>query len=369
MSEELESTQPNLPADPDGTKKMKAYKEDDTQPRKAVQVEESVSENKETGPATHEPKPIKKTSRWRSILVSILGFLILIGLGGFSGYRAGIGARENAQDAITVTQLSEQFSFALVDIQFGRYENARQRLEYIIQKDPSFPGAQEKLTEVLVLSSIPTPTAAPTATATPDFSGAENAYARAQELIRAQDWAGALTALDTVRKLDPTYKTAQVDGMYYFALRNRGHDLITKEGNLEGGIYFITLAERFGPLDNTARGLREGARAYMVGSSFWELDWEQAALYFSQVAAGWPSMWDGTMTAGQRYFIASVEFGNDLFAAQDFCAAYDQYTKASAIGALDGTAAAQSAQAFNSCFPATAVPVIDPTATTAPTYP
>lgn len=369
MSEELESTQPNLPADSDGTKKMKAYKADDTQPRKAVSVEESASESGDSPQSAHEPETVKKVPRWRSILIGVLGFFILVGLGGFSGYRSGIGARENAERAIKANQLSEQFSFALVDLEFGRYENARQRLEYIIQEDPQFPGAQEKLTEVLVLSSIPTPTPAPTATATPDFSGAENAYARAQELIRAQDWAGALTALDTIRKLDPTYKVTQVDGMYYFALRNRGHDLITKEGNLEGGIYYITLAERFGPIDNTARGLREGARAYMVGSSFWELDWEQAALYFSQVAAGWPSMWDGTMTAGQRYFIASVEFGNDLFAAQDYCAAYDQYTKASAMGALDGTAAAQSAQAFNNCFPATAVPVAEPTATTAPTYP
>ncbi|NWF64575.1 MAG: hypothetical protein HXY38_09740 [Chloroflexi bacterium] len=365
MSEELESTQPNSPANLDGTK-MQTYKEDDTQPRKAL---EAQSQSQVTEEARAET-PVKKTGRWRSALIGAVGFMLLIGLGAFSGYNSGIAARQNAEEAILASQLSEQFSFALVDIQFGRYENARQRLEYIIQKDPNFPGAQEKLTEVLVLSSIPTPTLAPTATATPDFSGAESAFARAQELIRAQDWNGALTALDTVRKLDPSYKTAQIDGMYYFTLRNRGYDLITKEGNLEGGIYYITLAERFGPLDNTARGLREGARAYMVGSSFWELDWEQAANYFSQVAAGWPSMWDGTMTASQRYFIASVEFANDLYAAQDYCAAYDQYQKAAAMGALDGTAANNSAQAFISCYPATpTVEYVEPTATTTPSYP
>ena len=33
----------------------------------------------------------------------------------------------------------------------------QQRLEWIIAKIPSFPGAQEKLTEVLVLSNQPTP--------------------------------------------------------------------------------------------------------------------------------------------------------------------------------------------------------------------
>ena len=52
-----------------------------------------------------------------------------------------------------------------------------------------------------------------------------------------------------MRKYDPNYNTSLVDGMYYFALRNYGYDLITKQGNLEGGIYQLTLAERFGPLD------------------------------------------------------------------------------------------------------------------------
>jgi tetratricopeptide (TPR) repeat protein len=359
MSEELESTQPNESAETNSTQKIKPYKEDDTQPRKAVQAAEPEFVSEEPQPVAEEPqKPVKKTSRWKSILIGIFGFLLLIGLGGFGGYNSGVDVRRDAERAILATQLSEQFSFALVDIEFGRYDNARQRLEYIIQKDPNFPGVQEKLTEVLVISNVPTPTPAPTVTATPDFSGAENAYARAQELIRAQDWIGALTALDTVRKLDLNYKSAQVDGMYYFALRNYGHDLITKEGNLEGGIYYITLAERFGPLDNTARGLRDGARAYMVGASFWELDWEQAMNNFAQVAAGWPSMWDGTMTASQRYIIASVRFADSLYNAQAYCEAYDQYSNAATMGVLDGDAAARQAQAFSNCFPPTAeVPV------------
>ena len=361
MSEELESTQPNQPADMNSTARMKV-KIDDTQPRQPLQVQDQQ-------PSEQEPQPpvVKKPSRWKSILIGIVGFLVLIGLGGFGGYSAGIGARQNAANAILSEQLSKQFTFALVDIEFGRYENARQRLEFIIQSDPSFPGAQEKLTEVLVLSNVPTPTAAPTATATPDFSGAESAFARAQELIRAQDWNGALTALDTIRKLDPNYKAAQVDGMYYFALRNKGHDLITKEGNLEGGIYYITLAERFGPLDNTARGLRDGARAYMVGASFWELDWEQAKNNFEQVAAGWPSMWDGTMTAAQRYVIASVRFADELYNVQAYCEAYDAYANAAAVGQLDGEASARQAQAFSNCYPATEAPVEAPPATEAPT--
>src|SRR5690606_23827361 len=136
------------------------------------------------------------------------------------------------------------------------------------------------------------------------FSGAESASGRAQELNRAQDWAGALEALDTIRKLDPTSHTAKVDGMSYFALRHHGYSLLTQQGQLGRGIFYLPPADRFGPLGNSSSGLREGARAYITGASFWELNWEQAVVYFSQVGAGWPSLWDGTMTASQRYYFA-----------------------------------------------------------------
>jgi tetratricopeptide (TPR) repeat protein len=323
MSEHNESTQPNQP-----------YKVDDTQPVKAV----------------------KKAPRWRSILTGILGFLLLLGLGGFGGYSSAIAARRSAEKAILSQQLAEQYSYALVDIEFGHYENARQRLEFIIKNDPGFPGAQEKLTEVLVLSSIPTPAPTPTLTPTPDFSGAESAFARAQELIRAQDWLAAMEALDSVRKLDATFRTAQVDGMYYFVLRNYGFSLITNQGNLEGGIYHLTLAERFGPLDNSSRGLRDAARVYLTGASFWELNWEQALFYFVQVGSGWPSLWDGTMTASQRLHIAYMRYGDELFQREDYCGATEMYQNAAAINALDAEAARNANEALTICFPPTATP-------------
>ncbi len=335
MSEQLENTQPQKPLEAD-----------DTQPIKPVK---------------------KKSTRWRSILTGILGFLVLVGLGGFGGYSTALGDRQSAEAAVTSKQLTEQFTLALDDIAAGRFATAQERLEYIIKKDPGFPGAKEKLTEVLVASTIPTYTPAPTPTSTPDFSGAESAYQRAQQLIQAQDWPNALNALDTIRKLDPSYKTAQVDGMYYYALRNHGYNLITKEGNLEGGIYYLNLAGRFGPLDNSSKGLQEGARAYIVGASFWELDWKQAVDIFAQVGAGFPSLWDGTMTASQRFYYASMRYGDELFARDDFCGAYLNYTNALALGELDKTSKKNYNDAFTACYPATSTP--EPTATGLPTEP
>src|SRR5512138_617515 len=334
MSENLDSTQPNTPLD-------------STQPSAPVSETESLG-------GTQPNIPVKKKSRrGRTFLFNALGLIVLLALAILSAYNSGIKVRQNWETSQRSQELGTQFQYALVDMQFQRYANARQRLEYIIKKDPTFPGAQEKLTEVLVLSNAPTPTITPSLTPTPDFSGAEQAFAQAQQLIAAQDWPGALGALDQIRKLDATYKTGQVDGMYYFALRNYGYKLITNEGNLEGGIYYFTLAERFGPLDRDANGLRTGARYYLIGASFWELDWAKALQYFNQV--GGYGIWDGTMTVSQRIQIASMRYGDELVDREDYCAAVDQYKNAEAIGALDEAAAGGYAEAYRKCFPATEV--------------
>src|SRR5262245_41554138 len=136
MSEHTGNTQPIRP-----------IKEDDTQPL----------------------KPVKPAPRWRSILLSALGVIVLLALGGLGGYGSGIGDRQAAESQVINQQLTEQFQYALVDEQFGRYDAAQQRLEFIIQHDPSFPGAQNELAKILVAKTIPTATTTPTLTPTPDL--------------------------------------------------------------------------------------------------------------------------------------------------------------------------------------------------------
>lgn len=345
MSENLGNTQPNIPV---------SGNLGSTQP--SAPVSDNLG-------GTQPNIPIKKSRRGRTFLFNALGLIVILILAILAGYGSGISARKNARDSAMAQQLGEQFQYALVDIQFQRYANARQRLEFIINNDPDFPGAQDKLTEVLVLSNAPTPTMTPSPVPTPDFTGAEQAFLQAQQLIAAQDWPGALGALDQIRKLDATYKTSQVDGMYYFALRNYGYDLITRQGNLEGGIYYFTLAERFGTLDRDANGLRTGARYYLIGASFWELDWPQALQYFNQVAGY--GLWDGTMTVNERIYIASMRYGDQLVGESRWCDAVVQYEAAQAIAALDAAAAEGYARAYRECYPPT--PTIDPGTLITPT--
>ena len=328
-------------------------------------------ESNNNSDSTQPSKAVKKTKpkHGRMFLLYALILIVILGIAVFSGYQSGIGIRRETRAQAMSQQLGEQFQNTIVDIEFGRYEIAKQRLEWIIDNDPNFPGAQEKLTEVLVQINLQEnyvpPTSTPAPTSTPDFSGVQDAFTRAQQLIAAQDWPGALGALDEARKLDPNYETAKVDGMYYFALRNNGYDLITKQGNLEGGIYYITLAERFGILDANANGVREGARYYILGASFWELNWEQTLFYFNQVYGGWPSLWDGTLTAADRYRIASMRYGDEFFGQEKFCDAVVQYENAQRIAPLDQLAQQNFNQAYIACFPPT--PTIDPASLFTPT--
>jgi len=319
----------------------------------------TINTSRPSGPGDTQPlKPVKKAPRWRATLFSVLGVLALLALGVLGGYTSGIAQRRSARSEIISRQLTEQFQFALVDEQFGRYEAARQRLEFIIQNDPGFPGVQQELAKVLVQLTIPTPSPTPPPTPTPDMRGVQALFANAQQLVAAGDWANALTTLDQLRKQDPNLNTAQVDGMYYFALRNHGVSLI-QQGDLEGGIYQLTLAERFAYLDSTATGLREGARAYIQAASKFGINWSSAVELFRTAAAGWPTMWDGNMNATQRFRIALMRYGDELWARGDACGASEIYTEAKTFGELDNVAGKNSNQAYQQCYPATEVPTAE----------
>jgi tetratricopeptide (TPR) repeat protein len=372
MSEPEDKNQPIEAQEPvSETKPTAAQKRvSDTQPVKTIQSAQAPKPAQEKSQEMQvEETKEKKPGRAGKFITNLLIFVVIIGVGLGGGYQAGIGDRQRAEQATRNEKLSDQFARALVDMEFGNYAAAKQRLEYIINLDPTYPGAREKLTEVLVLSTIPTetPYISPTPTIVIDTTDLEGLFQQAAALVAAGEWQTAVTVLDTLRKEELSYKTSQVDGMYYYSLRNWGVDLI-KAGNLEGGIYQLTLAERFGPLDNTAIILRDNARFYITAASFWELDWRLSVEYFSQLNGS--GLWDGTMTATERYRIASMRYGDQLYLEEQYCAAYQQYQNSAALGQLDPDSAKYSNQSYQACYPptptATEPSLIEPSPTEPP---
>lgn len=308
-----------------------------------------------------QPIKIKKKSRAKRFWITALGFIIIIALGVFGGYNSGIKIRTNAESTMVSGKLGEQFQLGAVALAEGRYDHALQHFEYIVQNNANYPGAAEAMAEAILgmsFTATPVPTLTPTLTPTPDMRGVEAIISNAEQLINAGDWENALATLDQLRNEAPDYRTAEVDGMYYFALRYNGADKIAKLGDLEGGIYFLTLAERFGPLDSVANNLRENARLYIIAATFWEINWEQAVYYFGQLATYAPNVWDNTsnMNAAERYRIALMRYGDQLYIAGDNCGAYAQYALALGYGTLDEVAATNAYKAYQICYPPTATP-------------
>jgi len=287
--------------------------------------------------------PSGKIRKHSSFWLTLLVFLLILSVGLFFGYQKGLAERRGAASIVLEQQLQEQFQMGVKALDSGLYQVALKNFQFILQKDPNYPGAKDKLVEVLLkLSLSPTgeATITPMVTSTPDLRGAETIFTSAQTAIAVKDWATVLESLDALRKADATYKTVQVDGMYYIALMQRGESKIAnadcKAINLEGGIYDLSLAERFGPLDNYAQSLREWARTYITGASFWDIDWKQVIYYFDQLYLNTPYLMDSSCeTSVQRYRYAAIKYADFLVASGDVCGAKQFYDAAMQIANQD----------------------------------
>ena len=314
----------------------------------------SENELKDTqqSPVIREDTPAAR-KRFPGWLAGVV-LIVFITVGVLGGYSSGMGKRYSAQSTQLIGQYMEQYQLGVQAVNAGQYEVAKQHFEYIIQNYPDFPGVKSAYTDLLLHMMItPTvaPTSSPTITPTPDTRSIDQIYNDVTALLSApgadlcaRNWDDIITKLDTIRKDDITYHAAQMDGMYYVALRNRGVCKIYPQSyepntscanlniNLEGGIYDLTQAEKFGPLDSTASALRTWSRLYITGSSFWDQDWIQALNYFGQVMANYPNLSDSSCTsATERFRQATLGYAQQMLDRGDFCGAAKQFEALFAI--------------------------------------
>jgi tetratricopeptide (TPR) repeat protein len=343
-----------------------------------------MSEINGTQPTRSNLPATKRKAKAGNWLFGVLGFflLILVGIGG--GYLDARVIRVGAQETQVSQQLAAQFDLGMQAMNAGQYDVAQQHFQYVININPNYPGAQAAYTQLLLRMKVsPTPvfTSSPTISLTADQASAAQIFNRVQALFAAkpqsvQDWDTVLSTLDSLRKADPTYQAAQVDGMYYMALRQRGVAQIFAQPcqniNLEGGIYDLTRAENFGQLDGYADSLRTYARLYISGSTFWEIDWTQAQYYFNQVYQALPDLMDSSCTsAAHRWAQATIKYADQLLAKGDYCGADQQYQAAAAVSGPEIATAKPTADfADRKCHPPAPTQVPEtPTPTGAPPVP
>jgi hypothetical protein len=302
----------------------------------------------------------KKKRRYLPIILGGILLVLLLGaVGGSIGYSQGVNIRIQQEEGNIAMAAATQYAMAEKDILDGNLETAQRRLEYVIQIDPSFPGAGDKLAQIMIELAIknqPTEVPTPTLSPTPDMRGEEEMFAQIQQHIRASEWDAAIASIEALRQKNSEYRVVDVDGAYYIALRNRGIDKILRQGSLEPGIYDIRLSMLFGPIDKEAAGYYNAARLYLTGAAFWEVDWGKVLEYFSQMYLAMPGLRDSSgLTASERYRLASIGYGDQLAASEDWCGARDYYWNALQVGGGDNLSPTATRAAYE-CSPPTEIP-------------
>ena len=308
----------------------------DTGPNTAEEVPLVPITEPESSGGSAEPTRTNTAASW--ILISLLAvftLLVIAGMSAYGGYHSGVIQRRTQEAYEIAGQLTDQFLLGLDDMEAGHDDLARQRFEWVIEHDPNFPGAIDKLVELqtrMGITASPTPAPTPTLTPTPDTRGRDELYNAGRQALASGEWTNAIETLLKLRKIAPDFHTVQVDGWLYIALRYRGVDKI-KAADLEGGTYDLALAERFGPLDVEATNYRSWAEMYVTGASFWDIDWAQTVNYFEQLIIIAPYLRDGSgWTSTDRYKLALSKYGDWLAQQERWCEAQEQYQKAIDLG-------------------------------------
>jgi len=261
---------------------------------------------------------------WWLIVFPIFAIVVLY-IGGYTGYQEGLIDRNNAELRDEAKSLLEQFNLGVEDLTAGRFDLARQRAEYILSVDPDNEAAIGLLD--LALEALNRPTLTPTLevtptvttpSPTPDLSSIESTFNEANAAIERGDWELALNLLINLRAENPDYQTDAVSKLMFRGLRSRGLERILS-GFLEQGIYNLSLAERFEPLDDQALSWRRSAEFYLFANSFVGLDWAQAYQWFSQLCGA--AIWDSCY----KFAISAHAYGDNLVATEDPCGAVVTY--------------------------------------------
>lgn len=299
--------------------------------------------------SNQDPEPTN-SGLWSRLRWYVLFFILALLLSSAAGYFSGINQRDQASQQERRQQAEQQFELAQADVEQGNYELARQRLEYVLEIDPSYPGLPEMLAEVLLVLNQPTAQPTTAATATPNLGPVEDIFTQAQQAMQAEDWTLAINLLLELRDKDAGYRAVEVDGLMYQALRNRGVDRIANQAMLEEGMYDLARAQTFGPLDRDASNWRSWAELYLKANSYMGVNWAQAVSYFSQVYLVAPYLRNDAYI---KYAVSAQNYANLLAESGDPCAAEELYDE-SLLAWDNATVYPTATEVRNACRTATA---------------
>lgn len=288
-------------------------------PQRPNMSPEAPLEPQITGPGSASPE---KRSSWgcgsSTLLVAaiVLAVLILVASAALGIYQ---GLRErNRLDRLAA---SEHFSKGLAHLEIGEYELAIAELESALRLDPSNGQAKVKLEEARSKQVV-----VPTPTSQIVLDTAATYFSEGRSLYERGSWDEAVAKLEGALALDPTHRRQEVDDLLFECYYQSGIQLIS-EDRMEEALLRWSQALEIRPESDGVKRQQSLASLYLAGMGYWQADWEQAIESFAALYELQPAYKD----VAQRLCDARVAYGDQLYEAQEWCAAQAQYEGALTI--------------------------------------
>lgn len=287
----------------------------------------------------NSPNPSKKHQLFR-----VIGyfFLILAFVLAFYGLVVGLAVRQGnnrrleTQLTTQANQLARQMELAQEDYNKGSYQLVLTRLDWVLDKDPNYPGAaalyQQTQSELSRQNATATPilTASPTATVTPTSSPIVNSaqeLATIRQLVQTETWQEAVTRLVAFQTQFPNDNREETDRLLYEVYIGLGLETLYDE-QVELGIYYLDQAETLGNLPSEVQDQRAWAELYVTGIVFYQVNWDVSVYYFRQLCGAAPFFHD----ACGKLYTSLLALGDQYAAALDWCPAESAYREAIPYG-------------------------------------
>lgn len=333
---------------------------------------ESTMEDQENLTEDQNEKGVESISKGertlRQRLFRIMGIIfmtmaVLLSVYGFTTYfalqRGQLIRDEGVQQAFE-EELEKQISFAREDIAAGKYRLAARRLEWVLQRVPDHPQALSllQMTQENDEVNVP-PTPFPTITIstfvdqTPIANDeAGDSFARIEQLVSEENWQSAVSSIMAFQSRFPDYRRRETDVLLYNAYLNLGQELVMGD-QVELGIFYFSQAEKLGDLPAEAEDHRVWAELYLLGISYYGVNWAISVSYFRDLCAAAPFY----QNACERLHEALIFYGDQFAGNLDWCPAEEIYLEAYRIDS-DNVLSDKLSTARSQCLDATPTPDI-----------
>ncbi len=269
------------------------------------------------------------------ILISVLAAVYLIVA--YFAWENGQELRTEQINTQRANQISRQIELAQDDLTQGSYNLALDRLDWVLERDPSNEAALavQRQVEAAQRTAL-TPQAQPTATLPPEptptpgaIADPETELARLQRLESRQDWAELASGTIQFQRQFPEFERLTTDALLYNAYLNQGLVAVQGSGDeIEQGLFYFSQAEQLGDLPQEALDYRLWAEIYLEAIAYYGVNWGVTSSALRELCLSAPFY----QNACDKFYESLVNYADQFAFAQDWCPAVDLYREARQYG-------------------------------------